>query len=126
MGFGADSFDGARRRVERDDRRLVEDDAVAAREDAGVGRPEVDGKIAGKEGKNRPKVQCNSLGVSIRAAFPKVPGIERARQRPAGALGFTRNPYTTRPAQGCDMPLDVSAAVIHRQCQRGPEEMIDR
>ena len=48
LGFGADGLDPPVDRVERDNRRLADDDALAAREDAGVGRAEIDGQIVGE------------------------------------------------------------------------------
>ena len=45
VGLGADRLDTAARRVEGDDRRLVQHDAAAAREDAGVGSAEIDGDV---------------------------------------------------------------------------------
>ena len=55
LGFGAHRFDAAVHRVECDDRRLADDDAAAAREDAGVGGPEIDGEIVGEAREHRRK-----------------------------------------------------------------------
>ena len=44
----ADGFDAAVDRVERDNRGFADDDPLAAGEDAGVGRAQVDGKVVGE------------------------------------------------------------------------------
>jgi hypothetical protein len=46
LGVLADRLDAAVHLVDRDDRRLVDDDALARGVDAGVGRAEVDREIA--------------------------------------------------------------------------------
>ena len=48
LGLRAHGLDALLRGVEGDDRRLVEDDAAAGGEDAGVGRAEIDGEIVGE------------------------------------------------------------------------------
>ena len=53
LGFRAHGLDAARHLVERHHRRLVQDDAAAGGEDAGVGRAQVDGQVGRKgEGKH--------------------------------------------------------------------------
>jgi hypothetical protein len=47
----SDRFDAAVDLVDRDDRGLVHDDALAARIHTGVGRPEVDRQVAREERK---------------------------------------------------------------------------
>ena len=55
LRLGADRLDPAGDLVDRDDRRLADDDALAAREDAGVGGAEVDGEVVGEAGQERRK-----------------------------------------------------------------------
>ena len=54
---GPDRFDTAVHFVDRDDRRLVDDDALAACIDAGVSRAKIDREIAGEERKKRAERQ---------------------------------------------------------------------
>src|SRR4029434_5274474 len=54
-GIVADCFDCSGCRVEGDERRFTDDDPAAAREDARVGRSEVDGEI-GRKGKRHSSV----------------------------------------------------------------------
>jgi hypothetical protein len=49
LGVLAHRFDAAVDLVDRDDRRFVDDDALAARVDARVGSAEVDREIAGEQ-----------------------------------------------------------------------------
>src|SRR5262245_50580661 len=50
LGVGADRFDAAVDLVQGDDRRLADDNALAAGVYAGVGGAEIDGQIVGKTG----------------------------------------------------------------------------
>ena len=56
LGFLAHGFDLAGDAVDSDNRRLVDDDAFAVRENEGIGRSKIDREIAGKERKNRAHV----------------------------------------------------------------------
>jgi hypothetical protein len=53
LGVLAHGFDASVDLVDSDDRRLVDDDAFAARVDARVGRAEVDREIAGEQRQER-------------------------------------------------------------------------
>jgi hypothetical protein len=57
LGFLANRFHAAVHFVDRNDRRLVHDDALAAGIDAGVGRAEIDREIAGKKREKRTEWQ---------------------------------------------------------------------
>ena len=64
LRFLADGFHFAGVLVDGDDRRLVDDDALAARVDQRVGRAQVDGQVAGKHAEQRPHiVQTRRAGV---------------------------------------------------------------
>ena len=57
----ADRLDAAVHLVDGDDRRLVDDDALAARVDAGVGRAEIDRQVAREQREHRTKTQRELL-----------------------------------------------------------------
>ncbi len=80
LGIGAHGFDAAIGFVNRDDRRLADDDPFAAREHAGVGRPEVDGEIVGEAGE-----QGQSELLTNRKVFDSIRGTSpEARLMPRG------------------------------------------
>ncbi len=56
FGLFADGLDLARVLVDGDDRGLIHHDALAPCVDQRVGRPQVDGKIAGKNAEQRPQI----------------------------------------------------------------------
>ena len=57
----ADGFNPAIHFVDGHNRRLVDDDALAAGVDAGVGRAQVDGQVTGEHRKHRTKAQKRLL-----------------------------------------------------------------
>ena len=61
LGVLADRLDPAVHLVDGHDRGLVDDNALAARVDAGVGRAEIDGQITRKQRKHRTKTQRKLL-----------------------------------------------------------------
>ena len=56
LGFLADGLDLVGRLVDGDDGGLVDDDALAVREDEGIGRAQVDGQVTGEEAEERAHV----------------------------------------------------------------------
>ena len=70
--LGPDRFDRPLGGVERDDGRFVEDDAAAAREDAGVGRAEIDRDI-GREGRKQAHVRRLRVERDGRAVLSQPP-----------------------------------------------------
>ena len=68
LGVLADRLDPAVDLVDGHDRRLVDDDALAARVDAGIGRAQVDGQVTREQRKHRTKTQRKLLVVSGRGS----------------------------------------------------------
>ena len=83
LGFTADGLDAAVQLVDRDDRRLVDDDALALGVDAGVGRAEVDGEVSREGGEERPKSHRCS-GSRFSATCTSRHGMATSRRRSGG------------------------------------------
>ena len=59
LGFLADRFDFAGGFVQRDDGRLVDDDAFTLGENEGIGGAKIDGKVGRKKTEKRPEVHLS-------------------------------------------------------------------
>ena len=107
LGFLADGLDPAVDLVDGHDRRLVDDDALAARVDAGVGRAQVDRQVTRKQRQHRTKTQRNSSRRD-RAVVSEVVG------RALGADTIDRDHWHRASDQ-------LSAGALRPECRSCPD-----